>query len=301
LPNFVTHYYFSNLVYDYLPEELKSIVDKNRDAYKLGSVGPDLLFVLRELKGSLYANMMQYKSIKKTFEACGNYLRGKDDSTKISYMLGLINHYVLDREVHAFVNYNVEEYLPKEINYHYHSVLHGLTESAMDENILENKMKENAFNYKVHRILNSSKKTRLSIGEIYENAINKVYGYKFSKKTIATCFAWTKFFAYMIKPSKSIKIKIFKYFDRKKEKRQLESLVRPPLHYNKVDYLNNEKRPWRLVRNEKLTTNKSVYEQIEDCKIKCLDYMKDFICFLTKNTPLKLDYSVNYEGIRITE
>jgi hypothetical protein len=65
--------------------------------------------------------------------------------------------------------------------------------------------------------------------------------------------------------------------------------------------MNNAKKKWRIVRNEEALTDKSFYEQLTESVAKCLEYMKDFIEFVFNGTPLKLDYSVNYEGIRVTE
>lgn len=123
MPGYDTHYVFGVHSYRRMPDsDIKLSIYKEKSAYTLGLLGPDIFFyyatevvAARKNIGSL----MHTEKTDKFFNYCIKYVEtthGKAKDIAISYLSGFLSHYVLDCLVHPFV-YWMTDYMNKSKDY----------------------------------------------------------------------------------------------------------------------------------------------------------------------------------------
>ncbi len=129
MPSSYTHQSFAENLLLSLPNEIKEIIASNKEAYLLGSLGPDPLFFYKPLSHSPYYSLgdeIHSKGIKETLNGCM-----KRDKEKVSFLFGYITHYVLDKNCHEYI-YQVDK----------ENRIHHILEAELDKRTaLKEKMK----------------------------------------------------------------------------------------------------------------------------------------------------------------
>lgn len=303
MPNLITHYYFAKKVEKDLSPTAKEITASCPDAFKLGSMGPDYLFILRELgfKEKRYPNSLQYRKVFETFESTANYLNKNPDKTMLSYMLGFICHYAADRLAHAYVYYFCEEVMHKRMERRYHTAMHTLIESAMDCKVLENEG-EDYTKYPAHTVISAPKKIRLKIGKLYEDAINDIYGIDLTPKRAALGFKLSEYLLRFAMDRTGLKKKIIGLWeDGEKRKKRFTSHMRPPACYGEADYFNEGRTPWRKVRNGEETVDHTIWEVLELCRKDAIRLIDEYLAWVFEGKPMKKEeFNVNFEGVDLS-
>lgn len=304
MPNQITHYYHGQEVLKNLEGKAREAIYKYPHAFRIGSVGPDIMFVLREStkkKEKHYANAMQYLKMYEVFAASVKYLKENPDECQLSYILGLLCHYVMDMRGHAYVNFFVEEIMPKYFPPKMQSALHPMIEAGLDEYILKDYMKVDPRTYSIGKDFKPGGYEKKKIGDIYENVINGVFGFDVKSKTIKRIINITIMFFYLTTDKSGVKKKIFNRLeDRKGSKKQMSSSIRPPYLLDEYDYMNRNKIKWRKVRNRDVYTEESFDEVLNDSINLGVKYINDFMAALSGEVNLKKqDFKVNYEGVSI--
>ncbi len=304
MPNLITHIEFGKEVYKHLPEETKKIVEGDMQAYILGSIGPDVLFALRELGFKdldKYPNALQFIAQYETFEEMRKYQIENPCKTRYAYMLGYLCHYAADKNLHPYVNYFNENILPKEMNCQEFASIHSLIESALDTYVLtEMRGYENPNLYKPNKELKISRKQKLKIGKLYEDAINKIYGISLDAKKFSLSAWLTNKFMWFTNDKRRIKYKLVRNIEKKYlSSQKITCLFRPVARYGEVDYLNFAKNPWRKVRNRDelidLTAVETLGVALEEASKY---YLPAFHASVSNNVPLDEDqFIINYEGM----
>lgn len=136
MPAIYTHYYFGKLVFSKLKGELKEIVKRYPNQFRIGLQGPDPLLYHSPFKSD-HINEMGDRIHK---ERCSKFLKKaisvvrKEgiDSGEYAYLIGFLCHFALDSEVHPYV----DEYC--EIN----GVGHVYMETAFDKFVLQKEGKD---------------------------------------------------------------------------------------------------------------------------------------------------------------
>lgn len=307
MPNLITHIEFGKEVYKHLPEETQKIIDKNKPAFILGSIGPDVLFALREIgmkELEPYANTLQFAAQYETFESMRKHQVENPCEIQYAYMLGFLCHYVADKILHSGVNYFNENILPKEMNEKEFASIHSLIESALDTYVLqEMRGYENPNDYKPNKELKTSRKVKLKIGKLYEDVINNIYGFPLKKKTFALSANLTSIFMWFTNDKRRIKYKLVRRIEQKYlQSQKITCLFRPVARYGEVDYLNLNKHPWRKVRNREEMVEMSLVEAINLALEEASGYyLPIFHASVTNNVPLDEDrFKINFEGIDTT-
>ncbi|MDD3106534.1 MAG: zinc dependent phospholipase C family protein [Bacilli bacterium] len=305
MPNLITHIYFAKEVEKHLPDEQKTIIEENKDAFLFGSIGPDYLFALRELGIEIgrYPNIMQYVKHFEVFNEVAKYLNASKDRLLISYTLGLMCHYVADLHCHPYVNAFCEEGVVKDLRPILAKTVHTLIESAGDEYVCTKRMGfENSNKYKPNKDLRTRKKTRLKVGKMYEDVINNIYGIPLSAKKASQSLEITRIFlAIANDPHGKLRPIVDKIEDKHASKKKFTALMRPPEGYGTVDYLNFNHKEWRVARNRDQKTDLDFIELIDsaiDTAAKI--YIPMLAKAIFEGAPLdKQRFRVNYEGIDI--
>lgn len=303
MPNLITHYYFADTVKEKLKGDVLKVLEKQPKAFKLGAIGPDFMFALRELglKEKMFPNTMQYLKMHEVFALSGEYLRNNYNDVIYSYLIGLLCHYVSDYYVHPYVNFFVERYTAKYLPTNQIPSIHTLIESAIDSHICEEKYNIPSNKFPAGKVSDAPKQVRLKIGELYEKVIGGIFGFDAKAKRYSMSFVLTKSFMKFSVDKTGLKKKLFNKIENiKGGKKMITGLMRPPEGYGKIDYMNRNKVEWLTVRNGKEMTNESVDELLVRASEKATEYINNFIAYVFEDKPLnKKDFTVNYEGVKV--
>ncbi len=98
MPRHFAHYYFSQKLLEDAGYAISAIVDLYPDAYLLGSLGADLFH-------SEHRERLDVADPVQIFSVTARHIFMNGSKCQLSYMLGLVSHYALDRIANPFVEY----------------------------------------------------------------------------------------------------------------------------------------------------------------------------------------------------
>lgn len=307
MSNTITHVWFGKEVLKLLPDNIKKEIEGDREAFLLGTMGPDFLFAMRELnvKGvAPYANAMQGIWQYETFVSAVDYYKKHPSASVFAYIMGFTCHYVMDVLVHPYINAMCEcDKFSKVLSAGEQNTIHTIIESGIDEYLILNKMGYKDVNdYKPAKDLVSNKNTRMRIGELYETAFNPIYGLSVTVKQISRAFEIMRLFNVITTDKKG---KVRNFFKKVEDvcldgERKITPFFRPPVTgYDALDYMNFEHTPWRAVRNREEVVNYDILEVIDMCFARAIDkYIPMVYNAMTADGELnKKDFEINFEGV----
>ncbi len=131
MPTTYAHYRFGDKCINTLPNNLKEIINNNREIFNYGVHGPDIFFYYNCLKHNSINQMgsdMHEDSYRHLLEKIKpNYLSNTNDrNAKLSYLLGFTCHFTLDSYCHGYIE--IKEATSK--------VSHNKIESQFDRYLL---------------------------------------------------------------------------------------------------------------------------------------------------------------------
>lgn len=128
MPTTYTHDLFGKEVYRKLPGEMKQVIRKHGNLYRIGLHGPDILFYFMVSKNpvSMFGVEMHKEKAKDFFEQGMKQVRENKDEELLAYLLGFGCHYLLDSACHLYV----EEMAEKRI------VSHTILEKEFDRALM---------------------------------------------------------------------------------------------------------------------------------------------------------------------
>lgn len=107
MPASYTHQQFGNQVLNNLDDlEIKAIIKDNLNFYNIGLQGPDILFFYQPLKSNdvnRLGNQLHHQ-IASTFFIQAKEIIKDNDQRALAYVLGFINHFILDSECHGYID-----------------------------------------------------------------------------------------------------------------------------------------------------------------------------------------------------
>ncbi len=105
MPTTYAHDLFGKKVYKKLPAEMKQVIRKYGNLYRIGLHGPDILFYFLVNKRVVDVGIsMHREKARGFFERGMELVRYMDDEPLLAYMLGFGCHYLLDSACHPYVN-----------------------------------------------------------------------------------------------------------------------------------------------------------------------------------------------------
>lgn len=304
MPNLITHIWFGEEVLKNLPENIAEHIAKHKKAFILGNLGPDFMYALRELGFSTrsYPNELHHNRQHETFEAIAKYLRNNDNPEAFSYAMGMICHYAADKNLHSYVNALCEGYVSVELGGEAMPTAHGFIESAIDTYIITERMGiKNPNDFRPDKAMKSKRKTRKAIGRMFMECVDELHGYKLTECKASLSFELTRWFLKVANDPHGFRHPLV----RKLEKAfmggsmQVTALMRPPVKYEEIDYLNFEHRPYRVIRNREELVSYDAMQVIDIALAEAINhYVPTFYAAATEGTPLDVnDYLINYEGV----
>ena len=106
MPTTYAHDLFGKRIYRYLPEEIRQVLRTNKDLYRIGLHGPDILFYYMVSKNRISQTGVRMHSTpaRAFFEEGMKKVRDTGDQALLAYLVGFGCHYILDSECHPFIN-----------------------------------------------------------------------------------------------------------------------------------------------------------------------------------------------------
>lgn len=110
MPTTYAHDLFGKRVYKGLSPELRRIVRKNENLFRIGLHGPDILFYcLTNKKVIDVGTRMHREQAKEFFQRSMAEVRKRYSMPLLAYVLGFGCHYLLDSDCHPYVNQKARE------------------------------------------------------------------------------------------------------------------------------------------------------------------------------------------------
>ncbi|MBQ4342470.1 MAG: zinc dependent phospholipase C family protein [Erysipelotrichaceae bacterium] len=108
MPATYTHGVYGKKVLEALDEQTRELIKKHRSLYDIGLSGPDILFFYQPLKSNDIKKIgydMHDVAAREFFMKARRLIQESEDpEAALVYVLGFINHFVLDSECHPLVN-----------------------------------------------------------------------------------------------------------------------------------------------------------------------------------------------------
>lgn len=125
MPTTFAHDLFGKKVYQNMPQEMKKLVKKHGELYRIGLHGPDILFYygLGKNRVNQYGVRLHAQEAAAFFERRAD-LAQKDDAL-MAYLLGFVCHFMLDSSCHPYINGVVAR-----------EVSHGEIEKELDRRLM---------------------------------------------------------------------------------------------------------------------------------------------------------------------
>ena len=106
MPTTYAHDLFGKEVYKRLPSDMKALIRRHGDLYRIGLHGPDILFYYMVSKNPVtqFGIEMHHEKARAFFEEGMRQVRRNNDEALFAYLLGFGCHYILDSACHPYVN-----------------------------------------------------------------------------------------------------------------------------------------------------------------------------------------------------
>lgn len=304
MPNLITHIWFGEEVLKGLPSDLSEKILKHKDAFILGNMGPDFMYAIRELGFSTgnYPNELHHNRTWRTFEAIAKYLRENNSPRAFSYGMGMLCHYCADKNLHSFVNALCEGYVSVELGGEALPCAHGFIESGIDTFVITDRMGiKDPNKYRPDKALKSKRKTRKAIAKMFMACVDEIHGKKITVFKTSLSFELTRLFIWFANDKSGLKHPFVRGLEKTLmgNTMQVTALMRPPIKYGEIDYLNFEKRPYRKYRNADELVNYNAMEVLEIGIDEAVNhYIPAFKKDIEEGVPMnRSDFDVNYEGV----
>ncbi|MGL5347267.1 MAG: zinc dependent phospholipase C family protein [Peptostreptococcaceae bacterium] len=255
MPDIITHYLFGlDTTNNIKSSPLYKIIKEQRSLFFVGLQGPDPMYYHAPYKKNNFtevAKLMHTENTRDFLAACLSYSKNLIDTPEfepcMSYISGLLCHYVLDSMCHPYIFYIGGRYIKGDDTTRKYLGLHKKIELAIDALLLEEKFNLKADVFKINKHILKQSTIPPIILDMYEEVLFNIYAipdganiFKQSYSDFRNYFKITfdrigakKIFAQSLSPMLS---------------REVSSLVNTFSYHNCVDefsnYLNTSKEVW---------------------------------------------------------
>lgn len=111
MPTTYAHDLFGKEVYRRLPADIRYVIRRHGDLYRIGLHGPDILFYYMVSKNPVtqFGVRMHQEKARTFFQEGMRQVRRTKDEALLAYLLGFGCHYMLDSACHPYVNKMADE------------------------------------------------------------------------------------------------------------------------------------------------------------------------------------------------
>lgn len=282
MPNLITHKIFGDDILKVAGPKVLAYVNKNPQAFSVGTSGPDFLFYYGQIPG-------QNKEVAKKVVKIGSIIHAhhindwhklairtilneKDESLKatmISFFIGHITHWALDAMTHPFIFYRSDGSSEETKYWHYRY------ESMLDTVMVNEYKKTSIKAYSSKEILKTDQHLRDAIYKVYKDAVEDVFKLDFKKDYVNQAFKdCDQALNFLYDPS-GLKFKVIKLFESLVNKKwQYSSHIVTDKVDKSADVLNLNNHKWKNPAKPSFASNESfldLYYRAIDLCLKVLD------------------------------
>lgn len=282
MPGIITHYCCAERVLKMLEG---SDINIHRDSFIWGAQGPDVFFFHRFFPWDKGVKLMEYgtrlhdESPVLLFEVMRNYMKTKPalyDET-LSYELGMMCHYALDRRAHPFVNAGVEAMqesgeFPKTFN------CHGQIETSLDIIMLRSELGITPVDFDLRTASPKNDDTRTVMELFYKYVLRYRFGVDADAKAISQLYPDTIRMFGLLNNRLLIKKPIIEFGEKLAgRKGSISVQLRGITEGDDYDYANIEKLPWANPQKKSEERNDSFFEIFESACDDSVKLIKGYI------------------------
>ena len=252
MPAAISH----NLMAQVVLEQWKG-TSLSKDAFLLGSQGPDFLFFHRlpMRKGTplfRYGTALHRTHVCITLQKMCRYIEDHPEprGPLLSYCLGFLCHYSLDRTAHPFILSGVEWWSnqPKAVT---KPLLHSYLESLLDVILLRREKGIAPMDFPLKQVIPKSSELWKQVGELYAFLLRELYQVEESSQVLAQAVHDARTCMGILHDGSSFKRPAFQMLERFLRKGSLvSSHIRPLMEPDDYDYANVEHSVWQAPGQE---------------------------------------------------
>lgn len=282
MPNLITHKIFADDVLKVASKEILAYVEKDPQAFSVGSSGPDFLFYYGQIPGQdkevakkvvSIGSKIHASKINEWYKvAIGSVLSEKDQnlkSTMISFLIGHLTHWALDAKTHPFIFYRSDGSSEETKYWHYRY------ESMLDTVMVKEYKKTSIKAYPSKEILKTTAHHRLAIYKLYKDAVKKVYKLDFKQDYVDQAFKDSDRILNILHDPRGRKFKLIKFIEGLINKKwQYSSHIVTDKVDKNADVLNLNNHTWKNPAKPSFESNESfldLYFKAIDLSLKILD------------------------------
>jgi len=258
MPRHFIHYYFSKKLTEDMSYALSAIIKLYPDAYLLGSLGAELFL------GTEYKERWDAADPVQFFGVSARHIFTNGSKCQLSYMLGVMSHYALDRVANPFVSYFAANGVAGYFGGKTETVSKKDIEIGIDRHIIRDYLSTGKA-LEIVGGLHTRKAVIEEIADLYQDVLNDLSDV---------------------------------YLNRHKVVAMLES-VSPDIPLaeglGRLDFMNRENRDWRDLKGEK--SNLSLDELLEKEQETAYSLLEEYMAMARSNkAPDENQFSVNGLG-----
>lgn len=262
MPAYFTHLHFALSLVDRLPYAPNAVIRLYPNAYRLGALGADLLRPMGRT-----AAEMDVVNPYVLFEEAAKHLYESGSKCQLSYMLGMLTHYLLDSRINPYMYYLAEHGVPYYFEDKRATVRYEDIRASIDHHIvrahLDGKQED-----LIHTAADPSEVE--DIAKLYERGICRAVGHYLSAKQVEKCLTeheWSRW---------------------------------DGTDLTELDYLNRNHAKWETVRNGRWTSTLSLEELLDKLVPLAIKLIDDYMGRVRSGYELnERAFQINHLGVML--
>lgn len=306
----ITHAYFASDLYDKLSIKSKELLMDEKESLKVFAQNTDTLFFynITNLKKGKHIRTFGYRSQKikvyEFFSTLINYIKYNNlqyNPQVISYLYGMLSHYVLDSTMHPFIIYKTGNFIKENKNTYKYNHLHNEMESYFDNYLLTVRDGINPHKFKCHNFCFNVDSFDKELIEVIDFTYKEVFGISNFHNYYLTSIKQMKLFYRVFRYDPTGLKKVFYSFVDLICPRSLLRKVPLSYHINKKNkkwFLNLEHNKWYNPTDKRTKSNESIlelYTKALDKTTKMIQEINQFLYYDKKINLKKVVGNLSYE------
>lgn len=291
MPNIITHYLCGAKTWELLSDhQLKNIIAQNRQAFNLGTQGPDILFYYRVWPWTKddginkIGEMMHRHQVNAFFSHALSYIIKQYPGEKnmlTAYLCGYACHYALDFLTHPYVFYKTGFVRPGEPPTSKFTAYHRVFETNLDVCMLKLVLGKRPAEIEIGRLLQVSPQDALKIGGLYQTALGAC-GMSITPRQTSRAIQDMILVQRVFRDKFGIKKALLSRIEKILGQYPLISGMIYPLSVSHEEtYLNLDHRPWRLPWDPASAITASFPEMFSQAAAEAKELALAILSFLT--------------------
>ena len=311
MPAFLTHCIFAEEVFESIDfdrigaSNIKSELQSRNPLYLLGAQGPDIFFYYKarpwqKNDGLGELGMMMHDTIVSGFfSESAEYIKvflkaGSRFYSILSYMLGYVCHFSLDKNAHPFIHYYSGIDTNKDRTTHKYFNYHKKYEAILDAYMWKKSRGTDANKSRASELIDTGGKYNETLKSFYFYIINRIYKFGINERQVEIALYDTAKLLNEFRDPTGAKSVFFRALESIFGKKgDITSLLYPKNLEEFGDFLNLEKRTWPHPCNEKLAFNTSFPEIYSAAKNEASRLAEDYIMYATGRVT-KMDFNSGF-------